>query len=813
MKASQNQSDDVRWWDLPAALLLIAALITAAIRLSATRWTEHLSLVQNITFLAAIAGIALGQSRFSPSVVRFFALVYGLFAIPWQLGMTLGEGIVWSERLVSLSNRLLITIDQLLQQKPVTDNMFFLFLMSTLFWTLSVYGGYNLTRYANAWKAILPTGIAIIIIHAYDSFFTIRTWFLAGYLFFSLLLIARLYFLVQQNRWKQNGSYLPPYVGLDFIRTALLATAIIVLFAWTAPALASAVRPAEQAWQRITRPWHTVRDRMSNAFSSLQASVGVVTDFYGDTLPLGRGNPLSDAIVMTVEAPPRIAAGVRYYWRDRVYDHYDSSWSSTLSTDRALNPDTFDLSLPEYEGRTPATFSIKTNQPIQNLHTPSQPVWISRPVEAQVAINPDGTADLGTLKSSSILYPGEVYEVEASLTAASIVQLRAAGTDYPDWIEERYLQLPDNITPRTRELASRIAEGLDNPYDIAQAVTIYLRTNLEYSETVPPQPANQEPVDWVLFDLQQAFCNYYASAEIVLLRSLGIPARLAVGYAQGDRLSREPDTVPTLGPGGANIPQDLTTSDLYTVRHRDAHAWPEVYFPNMGWVEFEPTASQLPIFRPEDDERELTESESDALSQQEEMQRNMQSLREELFQEDSGLLGGAQGAPRFTLPPAVLLALGTLVLAAAGFFARRVRRARGSPPIPVSIEISFLRFGLQPPDILRRWVRYATLSPLAKAYMELNRALRRLGARPKPYDTPAERATSLRQLLPAAQDHIQILVTEYQASTYGPLSGDTETAKRAGAIIRNQSILALLKRFLARFQEPRKDRRASIFES
>ncbi|HEX6305836.1 MAG TPA: transglutaminase domain-containing protein [Anaerolineales bacterium] len=813
MKATQKSSDDMRWWDLPAALLLIAALITAAIRLSATHWTEHLSLVQNVTFLGAIAGIALGQSRFSPPVVRLFALVYGLFTIPWQLGMTLGEGIVWTERLVSLSNRLLITVDQLLQQKPVTDNMFFLFLMSALFWTLSAYGGYSLTRYANAWKAILPTGIAIIIIHAYDSFFTIRTWFLAGYLFFSLLLIARLYFLVQQNRWKQNGSYLPPYVGLDFIRTALLATAIIVLLAWTAPALASAVRPAEQAWQRITRPWHTVRDRMSNAFSSLQASVGVVTDFYGDTLPLGRGNPLSDAVVMTVEAPPRVAAGVRYYWRDRIYDHYDSSWTSTLSTDRSLSPDTFDLSFPEYEGRTAATFSIQTNQPIQNLHTPSQPVWISRPVEARLALNPDGTADLGTLKSNSILFPGEVYEVEASLTAASITQLREAGTEYPDWIAERYLQLPDNITPRTQELATRIAEGLDNPYDIAQAVTIYLRTNLEYSETVPPQPANQEPVDWILFDLQQAFCNYYATAEIVLLRSLGIPARMAVGYAQGDRLSREPELVPTLGPRGDNVPQDLSTSDLYTVRHRDAHAWPEVYFPNIGWVEFEPTASQLAIFRPEDDQLDPTPSEAEALSQQEEMQRNMQSLREELFQEDGGIFSASQNAGSLTLPPAVLFTLGTLVLAAAAFFARRARRARGSPPIPVSIETSFLRLGLRPPDILRRWVRYATLSPLAKAYMELNRALRRLGAAPKPNDTPAERAAALQQLLPAADDPIQILVSEYQASTYGPLVGDTETAKRAGTIIRNQSFLALLKRLLARLQEPRKVRRASIFES
>jgi len=79
--------------------------------------------------------------------------------------------------------------------------------------------------------------------------------------------------------------------------------------------------------------------------------------------------------------------------------------------------------------------------------------------------------------------------------------------------------------------------------------------------------------------LKQGFCNYYATAEVILLRSVGIPARLAVGYAQGD-----------------NVDDPL----LYTVRQRDAHAWPEVYFPGVGWVEFEPTASQPTLVRPQE---------------------------------------------------------------------------------------------------------------------------------------------------------------------------------------------------------------------
>jgi hypothetical protein len=167
----------------------------------------------------------------------------------------------------------------------------------------------------------------------------------------------------------------------------------------------------------------------------------------------------------------------------------------------------------------------------------------------------------------------------------------------------------------------------------------------------------------------------------------------------------------------------------------------------------------------------------------------------------------------FTIPAIILYLFGLMILLVAGFFVRRMRRVRGSPPIPVSLESGLQRFGLKSPEFLRRWVYYATLSPLAKAYLELNRALKRLGNAPRPKDTPGERAEKLRQLLPVADGPIQILLAEYQAATYGPFSGNSQAARSASLEVRNLSFLAMLKRFLSRFQEPRKARRASIFKS
>jgi hypothetical protein len=89
-------------------------------------------------------------------------------------------------------------------------------------------------------------------------------------------------------------------------------------------------------------------------------------------------------------------------------------------------------------------------------------------------------------------------------------------------------------------------------------------------------PPGRDPVDFFLFDLKEDFCEYFASAMVVMLRELGVPARVVEGYTAG-----------TLDPN----------TGKFVVKELDAHAWVEVYFPLYGWIEFEPTPSQAPIFR------------------------------------------------------------------------------------------------------------------------------------------------------------------------------------------------------------------------
>ncbi|MDY6878356.1 MAG: transglutaminase domain-containing protein [Chloroflexota bacterium] len=777
---SHTPTPPPRWWDPLAAILLLAAISTAVTRLTITQWTDHLNLVPVLASLGVVAGLALGQSIFSPRRVAAFALAYGLFAVTWQLGLTLGHGILWTERLVSMAGRLIVALGQLARQEAVEDPFLFLSLMTSLFWTLGVYAGYNLTRHARPWRAILPAGLTLLIIQIYDPFVTSRIWLLGGYLFFSISLLARLTYLHHHARWEQKRVRLPLYIGFDLTRTTLLLAALLVVVAWNIPVLADVSPFAEEAWQSAAQPWITVRDHLSKAFAPLQRTTSLIRyyEYYGEHLSLGSGNELSDTLIMTVEAQPHPDGSIRYYWRARVYDRYaNAQWASTLSTTQPVTPTNFGLTLPEAEERKTAIFAFNLAIPIATLYTAPRPLWVSRPAQANLAYNPDGTADLAALHAAEPLRAGETYQAESSLSTATIAQLRTAGTDYPSWVTDRYLQVPSTVTTRTLQLAQQIASDIDNPYDIAAAVTAYLRTRIQYSETIPPSPPDQEPLDWFLFDLRQGFCSYYASTEVILLRSLGIPARLAVGFAQGERQDDE-------GEG-----------DIYLVRQRDAHAWPEVYFPGLGWVEFEPTASQLPIHR------RLGESQSATAPGSAILPGGLAGSRlddrlERIEDAELDLARAESPDDASDLRTTVVIWAAILALILAPFIWRRSRQ-RGLPPLPVLLEGGLHRLGLQPPSALRRWASRVTLAPLERAYLELDHALTRLNAPSDPADTPAERAIALARLLPTAAEPAQRLLAEYHAMTYSPHTGDLHIAQQAARAIRNLSWQARISRLAA----------------
>ncbi|MBI1738602.1 MAG: DUF3488 domain-containing protein, partial [Acidobacteria bacterium] len=145
-------------------------------------------------------------------------------------------------------------------------------------------------------------------------------------------------------------------------------------------------------------------------------------------------------------------------------------------------------------------------------------------------------------------------------------RLRAAPAEYPDDVRRLYLQLPP-LDPRIPALAREITKDATNPYDKAATIERYLRTRYGYTLELSGTPG-ESPLAHFLFTRRAGHCEYFASAMTVMLRALDVPARYVNGFLPGEYNDFGED---------------------YIVRGSDAHSWVEVYFPEFGWITFDPT--------------------------------------------------------------------------------------------------------------------------------------------------------------------------------------------------------------------------------
>jgi protein-glutamine gamma-glutamyltransferase len=144
----------------------------------------------------------------------------------------------------------------------------------------------------------------------------------------------------------------------------------------------------------------------------------------------------------------------------------------------------------------------------------------------------------------------------------------STSTDYPPGLALMYLQLPNGrVDRRIGELARQISANAENNYQRAKSVETYLKTRFDYTLELPATRV-EDPLAYFLFERKKGHCEYFASSMTVMLRTLGIPARVVNGFRGGEF-------------------NDLTGS--YILRQRDAHSWVEAYFPEYGWVSFDPT--------------------------------------------------------------------------------------------------------------------------------------------------------------------------------------------------------------------------------
>jgi transglutaminase-like putative cysteine protease len=193
--------------------------------------------------------------------------------------------------------------------------------------------------------------------------------------------------------------------------------------------------------------------------------------------------------------------------------------------------------------------------------------------------------ETGVFDIFGAIIEGETYRVDSIIPTYSEEELRNAGQNYPGWLRDRYMGLPPSVPDRVLALARELTATEPTPYDRALALERYLR-QFPYTLDVTMPPLGQDSAEYFLFILKKGYCDYYATAMVVLARAAGMPARLVTGY----------------------IAENYDEArNAYIITADQAHAWTEIYFPGYGWITFEPTSGRLKISRPSEPFPEVTD--------------------------------------------------------------------------------------------------------------------------------------------------------------------------------------------------------------
>jgi len=567
------------------ALFLLGAILAAGWTLVATKWTEGLGIVPMVGLGGLAAGLFLGWSVFRGRMCHLFSIVYGLAWVGFLLGCRLSGELTWGERITELTGRFFYWIHQAVTGGPGQDALIFVMLLSGLFWILGYSAAWNTYRRVRVWRAIIPPGIVALVNVYYYGGSAHQMHYLLFYLFFALLYVARSHVLEREEIWRRGRVVYDPALCFDFLRAGLALTLIVLVLAWALP-VAEAWPPLATTWRRLSNPWRVVQEEWQRLFSDLYGSpVRGIVEPFGAALTLGGPRDVRDVVLMDIAAPHE----GRYYWRGAVYARYSDNRWEALEKERVLLTPGRQLSgMADYALRRAVTQTVTSYVPGYNLLVGASQL-VAADWEAEASIDPTGDAPLEFIRIFSVLplEAGSQYVALSQVSDADATSLRQAGTDYPDWVRQRYLQLPASLPDRVRLLAEEITSGAENPYDKAIALEQYLRHNVTYDLTPPDVPEGRDYVDFLLFDSQRDYCSGYATAMVVLARSVSIPARLAAGYGEG-----EYDAERT----------------VFRVREANAHSWVEIYFPGYGWIEFEPTANEAPTIRPERADTQAAES-------------------------------------------------------------------------------------------------------------------------------------------------------------------------------------------------------------
>jgi len=720
------------WEEWLTLLITTVMFFSVAHSIDSAGWVDDMPSLYPICLTGLLAGYLLSRVRLPELLLHPVALFAGATVVFLQL-LAVIPGASVAVRTDALLDRMYVWWSAATQDGISNDTLPFVLLVLVLTWLGSYMSAWAVFRWRNAWLALVPGGTALMwnisfIPGQFNESFVV-------FVFAAVLLVMRMHVARKESEWSRDGVAYPEFISLSVLNGTFWVAIALLLVALVLPRPARSDTASER-WEDFTGPYVARLAPFARLFISVDAKRPIAVHNLEDALALQGQISLSDrqAAAVNVEITPEMAA----YLRAQAFDEYTATgWKANTDADIELRPgdETLVDAPTTVDGaRRDVTVNVTVDGNNDDvIYSLGQPVASSEEARAEIGDDP---SDVTALKPDGRLRDGDTYTVTGSVAVVSVEQLQAAGTDYPEWTE-RYLQLPDDLPERVHAKAREVTRGADTPYEAAAQIERYLRSfAIDYK--VPAAPPGRDSIDYFLFETQRGYFDYHASAMAVMLRSLGIPSRVAAGYVL-DAARRDEDGL------------------TYNVTERSAFAWPEVYFPGIGWVEFNPTPSQARIARP-----------GTAAEQSERAGPSDRGLRDDL---DLGELEEIPGeeANRVSGEPAAALGDGGgsawrpfLIVGGIGLIAAMLAGAG-------RLAWSYGLAGL--PQPAQVWEKTLRLARWGKA-----------GARPS--ETPREFASRLRDLVPGTEE-VGYLAAAYERSTFGQKQISEDESERLELAWRN----------------------------
>jgi len=733
-----------RFW---TAILVLLLALTVSRSTVTVQWVPGIDIVTWVALGGAVLMGVLALARVGEALalgIGFVLAPIAACAASWPQLHAHHPGDVFGPQLISLWWTRIQSGD------AASDTSFYLVLICLLMWVAGAWLAWCVLRWRKPMLGLIPGAAAFAtnVLNFPDD----QNGYTLAMLVLTLALLLWSNYTTSIASAQRASVKLTGDARWDFWESGLVAMAALIVLGILLPPLSTSDRTL-QVESGIFTNWAQLQQRLSHPGFFNSGNTTGVTGFTDDVRLTGQLQRTRD-IVFTYQTT---GFGTAKYFRGvNATSTFRGVWSypASSATDgfRQMVAKNVDYAYAEdYQKLGLAAVTIKMlRPPIHDndiLFYPGQLVKVDRiSVGIQVPLRPELRSFANyTVDRLSSVQPASgagAYNMTVEYSTATVADLQGAGTDYPEWLAP-YSALPMDGRYRSPEVLNRISAlalqivnkaGAKTPYDKASAIEAYLRDSANFTYSLDAKtPEGVDPIDYFLFQSHTGYCEFFATAMGDMLRLLGIPTRLVNGF----------------GPGTYD-----TQSQSYVVRSEDAHTWVEVYFPQFGWIPFEPTADSLSVYRT------INRGSTGTVCFRDQGCDNVPGVT------GTGTTGGPSQAPGITrgeqqTDPGVSVG----GIRVSGVNATTIMRiAGGFIALLLLFLVATSRY-LRPRSVMAVWRRTLMLASLA-------------GAARRPGETPFETGRRLKGTFPEAAEPVTALADGFVVAAYAPpeIAASTRTS-------------------------------------